>query len=132
MLNQTVVEGWLMETPERKRTPGKVSVCAFTLACERDFRAAGAVAALDYIDCVAWREQAEQIGREYSAGDLIVVAGRIRAPMRTSRDGYTYKRSELIVARIFPVGEVTSLDQVLVSSGDAEFVEIEDGGKLPF
>lgn len=95
MLNSCIIQGRLTAAPELRRTPNDVAVCSFTVAVDRDFKPkddAGDKA--DFINCVAWRQTAEFICRNFGKGGGIVVSGRMTSRRYTDKNGdnrYAYE-----------------------------------------
>ncbi|AGY47971.1 single-stranded DNA-binding protein [Bacillus phage poppyseed] len=75
MINQSIVVGRLTKTPELRYTPSGAAVTNFTVACnkpKKDGKDQGA----DFINCVAWNKQAENLCNYQTKGALIGVTGR--------------------------------------------------------
>lgn len=58
---------------------------------------------------VAWRDSAEDLKQKYAKGDRAIVQGRL-AMNTIDRNGIKEKKAELVVSRIYPVGEVGGLN----------------------
>ena len=65
--------GRLTKTPELKTTPKGKQVCSFTIATNR---INGEDA--DFIDCVVWDKQAENLCKYQVKGSLIGISGQLR------------------------------------------------------
>lgn len=61
MLNRVVLVGRLTKDPEYRTTPSGVSVATFTLAVNRTFTNAQGEREADFINCVVFRKQAENV-----------------------------------------------------------------------
>ena len=59
MLNVVAIMGRLVADPELRTTPQGTNVCSFRIACDRNFARQGEQRQADFIDIVAWRQQAE-------------------------------------------------------------------------
>ncbi len=70
--------GRLTAEPELRQTNGGISVCRFTIACDRSFVAKGQERQADFINVTAWRQQAEFICRYFGKGRMICVEGSLR------------------------------------------------------
>lgn len=79
MINSVTLVGRLTKDPELKYTPSNVAVATFTLAVSRPFanQQTGDRDA-DFIQCVVWRKQAENLSKFVGKGGLIGVQGRIQ------------------------------------------------------
>ncbi len=84
MLNKVILQGRLTADPELKQTPQGVSVCSFTVACDRNFVGQGQERQADFINVVAWRQTAEFVSKYFSKGRMILVEGNLRT--RTYQD----------------------------------------------
>ncbi len=99
MLNVGVIMGRLVAQPELRVTGNKTSVISFTVAVERDYVQNGE-RQTDFIDCVAWRQTAEFLSRNFRKGDMIAVNGRIQTRTYEDSSGKRQKRTELIAESI--------------------------------
>lgn len=59
MLNSTVLVGRLTKDPELRYTQNNQAVATFTLAVNRNFKNQNGEREADFINCVIWRQQAE-------------------------------------------------------------------------
>lgn len=73
MINRTVLVGRITHDPEVKKTNNGSSVVNFSLAVNRQFNRDQT----DFINCVAWRNQADFIGNYIKKGALLGIDGRI-------------------------------------------------------
>jgi single-strand DNA-binding protein len=91
MLNKILLHGRLTADPEVKQVgTDKLSLCNFTLAVDRPYSKGETKA--DFIQCQAWRQTADFIGKYFSKGKLIVVEGSLQNN-NYEKDGvkhYTY------------------------------------------
>mgnify|MGYP001545204588 CR=1 FL=1 len=79
MINRVVLVGRLTKDPEYRSTPSGVSVATFTLAVNRTFTNAQGEREADFINCVVFRRQAENVNNYLSKGSLAGVDGRIQS-----------------------------------------------------
>lgn len=63
MLNCAVIMGRLTADPELRQTPSGVSVTRFTVAVDRGYVKPGEERKADFINVVAWRQNAEFVTR---------------------------------------------------------------------
>jgi single-strand DNA-binding protein len=77
-MNKVILMGRLTKDPEVKQTPSNIAVCSFTIACDRRFKSQNGERQSDFITCVAWRQTAEFICRNFTKGRLILVEGDLR------------------------------------------------------
>lgn len=76
-INHVMLMGRLTSTPELKQTNSNVSVCRFTVAVTRAYKENDEYKT-DFISCIAWRQTAEFICRNFSKGRLILIEGYLR------------------------------------------------------
>ena len=86
MLNQIVVVGRLTRDPELRTTGSGVSVMSFTVAVERRFKQ-GDEKVTDFIECVAWRYNAEFLAKYAGKGRLVCVSGSLQSRKWKDKDG---------------------------------------------
>lgn len=79
MLNRVVLVGRLTKDPEYRTTPSGVSVATFTLAVNRTFTNAQGEREADFINCVVFRRQADNVNNYLSKGSLAGVDGRLQS-----------------------------------------------------
>ena len=97
MINNVVLMGRLVATPELRSTGTGVSVASFRLAVDRDFAKAGEQRQADFIDCVAWRGTAEFITRYFQKGSMIAITGRIQTSNYEDKNGNKRTRVDVVV-----------------------------------
>jgi len=84
MLNRIVLVGRLTKDPELRFTNNNnVPVVSFTLAVNRPFSSANSTNGsdnrdADFIPCIAWRKQAENVSKYVKKGHMVAVDGRIQ------------------------------------------------------
>ena len=95
MLNHITIMGRLTRDPELRRTGSGIAVTSFSIAVDRDYRS-GSEKEVDFIDCVAWRQTGEFVGKYFTKGRMIVVSGRLQARTWTDKDGNKRKATEVV------------------------------------
>ncbi len=84
MLNRIVLVGRLTKDPELRFTNNNnVPVVSFTLAVNRPFSTPSTTGGADtkeadFIPCIAWRKQAENVSKYVKKGHMVAVEGRIQ------------------------------------------------------
>ncbi len=63
MLNRVILMGRITQELELKQTPNGTSVLSFSVAVDRSYSKQGEERQTDFINCVAWRQQAEFISK---------------------------------------------------------------------
>jgi len=87
MINRVVLVGSLTKDPEYRTTPSGVSVATFTLAVNRTFTNAQGEREADFINCVVFRKQAENVSNYLFKGSLAGVDGRIQSRSYENQEG---------------------------------------------
>jgi len=95
MLNHITIMGRLTRDPELRRTGSGIAVTSFTVAVDRDYKS-GNEKEVDFIDCVAWRQTGEFVGKYFTKGRMIVVSGRLQTRTWTDKDGNKRKATEVV------------------------------------
>ena len=101
MLNKVFIMGRLARDPELRRTQNGTAVASFTLAVDRDYKAASGDRETDWIDCVAWRQTADFVSRYFAKGRMAVVEGRLQLRDWTDKDGNKRRSTEVLVENIY-------------------------------
>ena len=131
MLNKITAMGRLTAAPELKTTGSGTSVCSFTLACDRDYKAKDAERETDWLDCVAWRGTAEFVSKYFDKGRMMVVDGRLQTRTYEDKNGNKRKATEIVVDNAY-FGD-SKRDGGTAAPNPGEFAEISgDDGDLPF
>jgi single-strand DNA-binding protein len=95
-LNKVILMGNMTRDPELRQTASGVSVCSFSIAVNRPYKS-GEQQAVDFIDCVAWRQAAEFVSRYFRKGSSIIIDGHIETRSYTGRVGNKRTAVEIIV-----------------------------------
>lgn len=90
MLNRVVLVGRITKDPELRTTQSNISVVAFTLAVNRPFMDQQGERQADFIQCVVWRKQAENLAKYVRKGMLLGVDGRIQTRTYEAETGTRY------------------------------------------
>lgn len=96
MLNRVVLVGRLTKDPEYRVTPSGVSVASFTLAVNRNFKNAEGENQADFINCVVFRKQAENVNNFLSKGSLAGIDGRLQSRSYDNQQGQRVFVTEVI------------------------------------
>lgn len=86
MINRVVLVGRLTKDPELRYTSGNIAFTRFTVAVNRTFTGPNGEREADFISCIAWRRQAENIARFVHKGSLVGVEGRIQTGSYDDKD----------------------------------------------
>lgn len=90
MMNRVILVGRITKDPEIKQTQSNIPVVSFTLAVNRQFTDAQGEKQADFINCVVWRKQAENLARFVKKGALLGVEGRIQTRQYEAETGTRY------------------------------------------
>ena len=94
MINKVILVGRITRDPEVKMINADTAVCNFSLACNRPYTRENGEREADFINCVAWRKQAENMGKFVKKGQLLGIEGRIQ--VRTyEQDGQKRYQTEV-------------------------------------
>lgn len=96
MLNRVVLVGRLTADPEYKVTPSGIQVATFTLAINRNFTNAQGEKQADFINCVVFKKQAENVNNYLSKGSLAGVDGRLQSRSYDNQEGRRVYVTEVI------------------------------------
>jgi single-strand DNA-binding protein len=97
MLNRIILIGRLGRDPEMRYTPSGIPVCTFSIAVDRPMAPnAQGERETDWIDIVAWRQNAEFAANYLGKGRLIAVEGRLQIRSWTAQDGTKRKSAEVV------------------------------------
>lgn len=87
-MNKVILIGRLARDPELRTTPSNLSVATFSIAVSRPFSPqGGGQPETDFINCVVWRRQAENLARYCQKGSQIAIEGRIQSRSYNAQDG---------------------------------------------
>lgn len=96
MINRVVLVGRLTRNPELKYTTNGIANLRFSLAVNRSYSGPNGERQADFINCVAWRGQAENMAKFLQKGALIGVEGRIETGSYQTQDGSTRYTTDVI------------------------------------
>ena len=108
MYNKAILIGRLTADPELKQTPNGVSVCSFSIACDRAFSGRNGERQTDFINIVTWRQQAEFVSKYFSKGRLIGIDGSIQTRNYEDKNGNKRTAVEVVADRAFFVDSKNS------------------------
>lgn len=96
MLNSVALMGRLVADPELKVTQSGISVVTIRLAVNRTYDHKQT----DFIDVVAWRQQAEFIDKYFRKGELIVIEGAIQTRSYEDKNGNKRSAFEVVANQV--------------------------------
>lgn len=95
-MNKVQLVGRLTKDPEIKATATQVNFCNFTVAVDRRFKDQNGQRQADFINCVAWRQTADFIGKYFRKGSKIAICGTIQTRKYNDQNGVTRYVTEVI------------------------------------
>lgn len=96
MINRVVLVGRLTRDPELKYTTNGIANLRFSIAVNRTFTSQNGERQADFINCVAWRGQAENMAKFLRKGSLIGVEGRIETGSYQAQDGFMRYTTDVV------------------------------------
>ena len=150
MLNVVAIMGRLVADPELRTTQSGTNVCSFRIACDRNFARQGEQRQADFIDIVAWRQQAEFVSKYFQKGSLIAVEGSLQSRQYQDKNGNKRTAVEVLANQINFAGGKKPGGQPVDDGGEAppkdyrepapaysqgsadDFAVISDDDDLPF
>ncbi|MBQ8576571.1 MAG: single-stranded DNA-binding protein [Clostridia bacterium] len=121
-LNKVILMGNMVAEPELKQTPSGVAVCSFRIGVQRRFKDANGTYASDFINIVAWRQQAEFVARYFHKGSSIIVVGSIQSRDYTDQQGNKRYVTEVVADECSfgsAKGDGTGAAPAFAGTGDA-------------
>lgn len=113
-MNNVCLVGRLTRDPELRTTSSGLSTTSFSLAVDSGRRDDTGKSQADFINCVAWRNQAENLCKYCGKGSLISVQGRISTRSYDAQDGSKRYVTEVVA------NSITFLSSKGTGSGSAD------------
>ena len=96
MINNVVLVGRMTRDAELRYTPSNQAVATFTLAVNRNFKNQAGEREADFINCVIWRQQAENLANWAKKGTLVGITGRIQTRNYDNQQGQRVYVTEVV------------------------------------
>lgn len=96
MLNNVCLVGRMTDNAELRYTPNNQAVATFRLAVNRNFKSQNGEREADFINCVIWRQQAENLANWAKKGALIGIVGRIQTRNYENQQGQRVYVTEVV------------------------------------
>ena len=100
MVNQIILVGRLVKTPEVVTTESGKNMSYITLAIPRSYKNENGEYDTDFLDCVLWNSVAENTSEYCKQGDVIGVKGRVQSRIIEDEDGNNYKKIEIVAEKV--------------------------------
>jgi single-strand DNA-binding protein len=94
--------GHMTADPELKQTTTGISVCSFSIGVNRRYSAKQDQnqQTVDFINIVAWRQQAEFVSRYFKKGSSIIVCGSIQTRKWNDNNGQVRYATEVVADEV--------------------------------
>ncbi len=109
-MNKVILIGNLARDPEVATTASGVTYCRFSIAVQRSFANADGEREADFINCVAWRQTADFVGKYFKKGSKMALSGSIQSRTYEGTDGTKKYATEVSVENVEFVGPRTGSD----------------------
>ena len=119
-MNKAILIGRLTRDPELRYTSSGRAVCQFSIEINRTYTNQQGQRETDFINCVVWDKQAENLAKYVTKGRLVAVDGRIQTRNYDNNEGKKVYVTEVLANSI----------QFLESKNSAQGNDI--GGQNPF
>ena len=96
MLNSICLVGRLTKNAELRYVNDSMAVATFTLAVNRNFKSQNGEREADFINCVIWRQQAENLANWAKKGALVGITGRIQTRNYENQQGQRVYVTEVV------------------------------------
>ncbi|HEM3127091.1 single-stranded DNA-binding protein [Streptococcus suis] len=96
MINNVVLVGRMTKDAELRYTPSNVAVATFTLAVNRNRKNENGEREADFINCVIWRQAAENLANWAKKDALIGIVGSIQTRNYENQQGQRVYVTEVI------------------------------------
>lgn len=100
MLNQVVLVGRIVRTPELRVTETGKKTATVTLAVPRSYKNMEGEYDTDFLDCILWTNVAENTTEYCQTGDMVGVKGRIQTRVLVNDDGSRKKKTEIVAEKV--------------------------------
>ena len=129
-MNKAIIIGRLTRDPEMRTTTSGTNSTTFTVAVSRNYTGANGERETDFLNCVAWRKQAENIAKYCTKGSQVAVEGRIQTRSYDAQDGTKRYVTEIIADNVTFLGgkgsNVPSEDNYVGGSSSVDTTDISE------
>lgn len=133
MINNVTLVGRLTRDPELRYTPSNIAITTFNMAVNRNFKNQAGDREADFINCMIWRQQAENLASWAKKGALIGITGRIQTRSYDNQQGQRVYVTE-VVAESFQIlekkdnsaNQSSMENQMPASFGTSDPIDISD------
>ena len=100
MINRVVLVGRITRDPETQQTNTGIPYVRFSLAVNRPFKDQNGERQADFINCIAWRQQAEFLTNFVKKGNQLAVEGRIQTNTYKDASGNNRQAFDILVESV--------------------------------
>ena len=97
MINRVIIVWRLTKAPELRTTPNGISVMSFTLAFDNKSKGPNGEKTSSFINCTAWRQNAEFISKYCQKGTQVGIEGSLQERKYVRKDGSNASTIDIIV-----------------------------------
>lgn len=132
-INLTVLTGRLTADPELKYTSNNIPVTSFSIAVSRRYKQ-GEEQQADFINIVAWRQNAEFVSKYFQKGSAIGIEGSIQTQKYTDKDGKNRTKFEVLANNVHFIESKNGggANAPAFHNNTPDFTEVDPDGDLPF
>lgn len=141
MLNSIIIMGRLTADPELRTTSSGLSVTSFSVAVDRNYVRAGEEKKTDFLNVVAWRQQADFVTKYFRKGSMIAVQGSLQTRNYEDKNGNKRVAYDIVADQISFCGSKSESGTYSNDSGNVssynnssadDFSTVVDDDDLPF
>lgn len=133
-MNNVSLVGRLVKDPELRTISTGNTTCNFSIAVSRQFTNSNGERETDFINCVIWGKQAENLAKYCTKGSLIGLTGRIQTRNYDGQDGKKVYVTEVVANNVTFLGsknqnggaEPSFEDVPNTSNGSVETTDISE------
>lgn len=96
MINNVVLVGRMTKDADLQYTANNIAVATFNLAVNRNFKNNNGEREADFINCVIWRQQAENLANWAKKGALVGITGRMQTRNYENQQGQRVYVTEVV------------------------------------
>ena len=107
-MNRVILIGRLARDPEMRTTSSGIAMTRFTLAVSRPFNSQEGKEQTDFIGCIVWRRQAENVAKYCTKGSQVAIEGRIQTGSYDAQDGTKRYTTDVVCDNVTFLGSKAS------------------------
>lgn len=139
-LNKVFLYGRLTKDVDMRQTQSGVLCARFTVAVDRQFaNKETGQRGTDFIECTAWRQTADFVGRYFSKGSAIIVEGTLRNNNYTDGNGVKHYSYNVLADNVSfgeskkqeNAAQAAPAETITVDNLDG-FAEVLSDGAIPY